>query len=100
MKLKGTGVALLNRIREHVKKGTYILVKHAIARQIERQINLPQVLHVLEHGIHEEQKDHFDIGRQAWKYAVRGKTIEGIEIRVIVAFEEEMVIITVMKIKS
>jgi len=34
-----------------------------------------------------------------WKYAIRGKTLDGINLRTIVAFEKELVIITVMRLK-
>ena len=94
--LKGT--ALLKKVRDHLTKGTYILVKHAIERQKERNIRLPDVLYVLEHGKHEQEKDEFNIKLQAWKYAIRGDTADRIDLRVIVAFQKEMVIITVMKI--
>lgn len=93
-----TDFDLLKTIREHVRKGSYIWVKHAIIRKEERRIKLPDVLRVLEHGRHEQEKDIFDVKRQAWKYAIRGKTIDGVELRVIVAFQIEMVIITVIRV--
>jgi hypothetical protein len=89
---------VLKKVRFHLLNGTYILAKHALQRQMQRQINLPDVLYVLEFGRHEETKDSFDVKRQAWKYAVRGRTLTKIELRIIVAFQDEMVIITVMKI--
>lgn len=95
---KTTDLDLLRKIREHVQKGTYILVKHAIERQQERSIMLPDVLRVLEHGRHEREKDIYDVKRQVWKHAIRGKTINGIDLRVVVAFQREMVIITVIRI--
>lgn len=96
MGVKTTDADLLNKIKEHVQKGTYVLVKHAIERQEERKIRLPDVLSVLEHGRHEREKDVFDVKRQGWKYAIRGKTINGVELRIIIAFQGPMVIITVM----
>lgn len=68
-------------------------------RKIERAINLPDILFVLEYGKREFNKDSFDVQRQAWKYAIRGKTTLGVDLRVIVAFEEAMVIITVMRVR-
>jgi hypothetical protein len=90
---------LLKKVREHVQKGTYFLSQHAMDRRTERAINLPDILFVLEFGSREKDKDSFDTKRQAWKYAIRGKTTRGIDVRVIVAFEEAMVIITVMRLK-
>jgi hypothetical protein len=90
--------ALQQKIREHLSKGTYILVKHAIERQKDRCVNLPEVLYVLEHGRHEQEKDVFDVKRQIWKYAIRGNTVSGIDLRVVIVFEDRMVIITLIRI--
>ncbi len=91
--------ALLKKIREHVQKGTYIVSAHAFQRQNERLIDLKHVLYVLKNGAREEKKDLFDVKTQMWKYAICGKTIDGISLRVIVAFEDEMIIITVIRVK-
>ena len=72
---------------------------HALERQNQRLVDLKSVLGVLKNGIHEKDKDLFDVKRQMWKYAIRGKTLDGINLRIIVAFEKEMVIITVMRLK-
>ena len=90
---------LLRKISEHVQKGTYIITSHALERQNLRQVDLKHVLYVLKNGAHEMEKDLFDIKKQGWKYAIRGKTIDQVNLRIIVAFEEEMIIITVMRIK-
>ncbi len=100
MPSKKIEIALLQRVKEHVHEGSYVLVRHAILRKDERQIHLPHILHVLKNGRHEKEKDFFDIKRQIWKYAVRGKTVDGVDLRVIVAFEEKMLIITVIRIKT
>jgi hypothetical protein len=97
MKTEKADIDVLRRAREHVRKGTYILVKHAMERQEERGISLPDVLRVLEYGRHEKNIDIFDVKNQCWKHAIRGKTINGIDLRVIVAFQKEMVIITVIR---
>lgn len=89
---------LLKKVKDHVRNHTYFLAKHAIERQMQRHINLPEVLHVLEYGRREKSKDSFDVKRQAWRYSIRGKTTSGVDLRIIVAFEEAMVIITVMKV--
>ncbi len=89
---------VLKEAREHVRKGTYILREHAIERQAERIIGLPDVLRVLEYGRHESSKDIFDIKNQCWKYAIRGRTLSGFDLRVIVRFREKMAIITVIRV--
>ncbi len=90
---------LLKKIREYLQQGTYIVSAHALQRQDQRLVNLQHVLYVLKNGNREEQKELFDVKRQMWKYAIRGKTIDGINLRVIIAFEEEMIIITVVRLK-
>ncbi len=90
---------LLKRVRYHLEKGTYIVSAHALQRQNERLVSLEDVLYVLKTGTREENKDLFDVKKQMWKYAIYGKTKDGIKLRVIISFEEEMIIITVMRVK-
>ncbi len=92
-------IDLLKKVREHIQRGTYFLSQHAVDRKTEQAINLPDILFVLELGHREKVKDSFDTKRQTWKYAIRGKTSGSVGVRVIVAVEETMVIITVMRIK-
>jgi len=90
---------LLKKIREHIQQGTYIVSAHALQRQNQRLVSLQQVLYALKNGNRDEKKELFDVKRQMWKYAICGKTIDGINLRVIIAFEEEMIIITVVRLK-
>ena len=92
-------VELLRKVKEHIQKGTYLISAHALQRQNERLIDLKNVLYALKNGIHEKDKDLFDVKRQMWKYAIHGKTIDRINLRVIVSFEEKMIIITVVRLK-
>ena len=65
----------------------------------ERSIDLPDVLYVLKNGYHEKAKSIFDEAFETWKYAVRGKTVDNYDIRIIIAFDENnMLIITVMHV--
>lgn len=87
------------RIRDCIEKGLYRQSKHAIERESERGIDLLDVLYVLKNGYHETAKTSFDDAFQTWKYAVRGKTLDEIEIRIIIAFDDNgMMIITVMRV--
>ena len=88
----------IKKAREHIRKGTYIIRKHAMDRQEERMIQLADILNVLEHGFHEEKHSLFDTKYQLWKYAIRGKSLDRDDLRVIIAFPQEMAIITVMRI--
>ena len=89
---------ILRKVREHVRNGTYILREHAIEMQEKRRISLADILRVLEYGKHEKEKDIFEVKNQRWKHAIRGKTINGIDLRVIVAFHVKLAIITVIRI--
>lgn len=90
---------LFQKIGDCIDSGRYRQSRHAIDQKIERNIDWPDVLYVLKHGYHEKPKTSFDEAFQAWKYAVRGRTLDEIDIRVIIAFDDdEMMIITVMHV--
>ena len=90
---------LLKKIKELVQKGSYIVSEHALQRQNERLVDLKSVLYVLKNGHCDTEKDLFDVKRQTWKYAIRGKTIDGVNLRIIICLEEKLIIITVVRIK-
>lgn len=88
---------LLYVVKIHVDERRYRQTIHALQRQHERQIDLLDALYVLKNGYHEKKKTHFDTVNKAWKYAVRGKTLDKQDVRVIIAFDDDgMLIITVM----
>lgn len=90
---------LFSKIHHCIDRGLYRQSKHAIERELERKIVLLDVLYVLKHGYHEKRKTSFDETFQTWKYAVRGKTLDDIDIRIIIAFDDTgMLIITVMHV--
>jgi hypothetical protein len=91
---------VLDKVKASIACGNYRLTSHALDRQTERAINLPETLHVLKTGFEEKAKTSFDEQQNTWKYAIRGKTIrDTLDVRVIIAFDEnEMLIITVMYI--
>lgn len=80
---------LFPKIRYCIERGSYWQSKHAIDREIERKIDLPDVLYVLKNGYHERQKTSFDEVFQTWKYAARGKTLDEMDIRIFIAFNDD-----------
>lgn len=75
--------------------GRYLDTRHAHFRRQQRLIRRPEILHVLKHGYHEKRRDIYEETYQEWNYAIRGKTPDGRELRVIVSFEEmDLIIIT------
>ena len=90
---------LMQKIKDCLDIGAYKQTVHALKRRAERDIDLLDALYVLKNGYHEKSKTSFDEAFQAWKYAVRGKTLDELDIRIIVAFDESgMLIITVMHV--
>ena len=90
---------LFDKIRKCLDQQKYTQTKHALQRQKEREIDLWDAVYVLNTGYHEKRKTSFDDVNNTWKYAVRGKTIENVDLRIIVAFDEEdMIIITVIEV--
>lgn len=83
-----------------IEQGRYLQSKHALQRQKERKIDLTDALYVLKNGYHEKKKTTYDEVFCAWKYAIRGKSLDDVDIRVIIAFDENaMLIITVMHVQ-
>lgn len=92
---------LLRKIREAVESGNYLESKHALERAIERNIIAPEYEYVLKTGNHESNKDEFDQIYNTWNYAIRGKTINGRELRIIVTFDEDdLLLITVIDLEA
>ncbi len=89
---------LLEKIKKCIQAEDYRFSYHATKRGMERHVSYQDALYVLENGFHEKKKTSFDSRRGTWKYAIRGKNTDNVDMRVIVAFKERMVIITVIKL--
>ena len=86
---------LLSAVRECIDARRFLDTRHATDRKAERSITRPEILYVLRRGHHEKRKDRFEPRFQAWNYAIRGKTVDARELRVIVSFDKNnMLIIT------
>ncbi|MFU8802607.1 MAG: DUF4258 domain-containing protein [Bradymonadaceae bacterium] len=85
---------VLEVVRQHLADDFYGLSGHARSRMIERDIDLPDVIYTLRHGWHEKSKDQFDETYDSWNYAVRGKTVDDRNLRIVVTFDEGMLIVT------
>ena len=80
---------VLSRTRERLAEGRYRDTRHAASRKEERGISLPEIRQVIDGGWHEKSKDEFKQEWHAWNYAIRGKTVDGRELRIAVSFDEE-----------
>lgn len=95
---KLTSEELLKRVRSAVESGDYLDTRHATDRKNERGISRLEIEYVLKNGWHEKKKDKFEEGYDSWKYAMRGKTIDKKDLRIIIAFQNKMLIITAMEV--
>lgn len=92
-------VNLFEKIERCLDRQKYTQTRHALQRQKEREIDLQDAIYVLKTGRHERRKTIFDNINNTWKYAIRGKTIDNVDLRIIIAFDkEEMIIITMMEV--
>jgi hypothetical protein len=90
---------LKKMIIDCLSKGSYRFTRHALEEQKNDNLDLLDVLRVLKTGVHEKDKTILT-NKHVWKYAIRGKTEDLREVRVIIAFENEMIIITVIELKK
>lgn len=90
---------VLKKIRACIEQGKYQFSKHALDRVVERGIDIQTTKNVLLNGYEEKRKTKFDKENNKWKYAIRGTTIDGLPVRIIVAIDEYgALIITVMHV--
>jgi len=89
----------MERISKALDSGKYRDVVHAQVRQQERQITRPEYTYVLRNGFHEARKDEYRPEYNAWNYAIRGRTVDRRDLRVVVSFDEDgMLIITTIEV--
>lgn len=92
---------MLKRVRECLEKGNLRYFPHAEQRLDERRLDKADVRYVLQHGRHEKRKDEYKAEYGTWNYAIRGKTIDGKDVRVAVTFiDPYLMIVSVIKVGS
>lgn len=99
MKRPSKIIGVLEKAKECMESGRYYDTTHATLRKSQRRINLAHVFYVIRQGYHEKQKDQYHPEHDDWTYSIRGKTVDGRDIRIAVAFDEDdMLIITIIEI--
>ena len=93
-------VRLKQEILWHIEQGRYRFTRHAMEEHGKDELDLRDTVHVLKTGSHDQSKTSFDNKFQVWNYAIIGKTESLKTVRVIIAFVDEMIVVTVIKIKS
>ncbi len=92
---------LMGQIKLCIEKGDYKFSNHALERKQQRAFTLPNILYILKNGCHEKVKDIWDPQHNMWKYAIKGKTIDNDEGRIIVNLDKSgILIITVIRLNK
>lgn len=80
-------------LKEAVEDGNLLYSSHANDRMAQRSIIKPEIEFVLSNGHHEAKKDKFNAEFESWDYAIKGKTIDGRNLRIVVALISPHVLI-------
>jgi len=103
---KKNDLELYNLIAKKLADGSYIVLKHAKERIKDRNVSDLDVLDILENNNNRKRKrnkskDVYIPGYQDWNYCIEGKDIDGQKIRIIISFNDElMLVITVIRIND
>ena len=90
---------LLEQVWLCIEKSRYKLSNHALERKQQRAFTLSDILYILKNGRHEKAKDAWDEQHKMWKYAIRGRTVDQEEGRIVVSLDRTgMLIITVIRL--
>jgi hypothetical protein len=88
-------------VRQHALDGTYNYTRHAEERMLQRSIVDSEVKQVLEFARWEKSKDTYDEENECWKNLVRGETVDGRNLRLIVVeYEPDLLIITTIDLDA
>lgn len=92
---------VMREARQSIALGLYRYTAHAEVRKYERRITEEDALFVIENGWRIPNRDEFCDIHKSWKYAIEGKTLQDESLRVIIGFDENMLlIITVINISK
>jgi hypothetical protein len=90
---------LLRKVKEAVASGSYLILPHARQRCTERDVSAPDIECALEHGRPVPRRDRFDPVAGDWSYCIEGRTVDAGALRVVVAFEDTMLVVTVVRLE-
>lgn len=82
------------RLREAVTAGAVRYVQHALDQMAERGFLFADVERLLRNGFHDPGHDAEVRGK--WRYRIQGKTMDGVDIKVAVEIEDQVVVVTVI----
>lgn len=86
----------LGEIRRRAAKGHILFLPHAVDRKLQRKVEFLDVKRVLLKGQREEDRDRFVERHGVWSYAMRGTTVDGEVLRVVVCIQNlNLLVVTV-----
>ena len=76
----------------------YRILPHARQRCSERGVTATSIAAVLEGGQDVPWRDRYDVPHRNWSYCFEGAGIDGEDLRVVVAFRDWMLVVTVVRL--
>lgn len=89
---------ILSEIQAAAAAGGVVPSKHARLRMSERNVTLPEIVYVLETGVLEDARTRVE--PEGTSHAVRGETVDGRVLRVVVALVQRVLIVTVVDLSK
>lgn len=86
-------------IRDFLEQDKIFETGHALQRLQQREVTHLEYRYVLKNGYREKSRDRYDESFKEWTYAMKGKTLDGRLLRVVVAFDEKLNVITVIDLE-
>ncbi len=96
--IKKTTSELFTAIDNGLNNGEYFISLHGRKRGLERKVNALHVVSALRspNRRHEAKKDKYVEGKLDWNYSILSNDTEQRELRIILTFSEQMLIVTVI----
>ena len=91
---------VLRRVAEAVATGRYRILPHARQRCTEREVSALDIENGLERGHPVPRRDRYDRALEEWSYCFEGLTVDDEPLRVVVAFEDWMLVVTVVRLSG
>lgn len=91
---------LMERVAEANSSGRYVILPHARQRCSERDVAAPDIEHALEKGHPVPKRDRYEDAYRSLSYCFEGPTVDEVPLRVVVAFEASMLVVTVVRLDA
>jgi hypothetical protein len=91
---------LVRRVADAIASGRYRILPHARQRCDERAVSAADIEHALENGHPVPRRDRYDGPAGDWSYCFEGNTVDEDSVRVVVAFEDWMLVVTVVRLNG